>query len=68
MENIQEHLRQLLQTFPTSWMLQIHMCIDAPFEHVKEGAITQVEVVSHEVTLHRPNSLINSIYGLLKCN
>ena len=37
-KNIQEYLRYFLQTVPTSKMLQLHLCIDAPFEYFKQGA------------------------------
>ena len=38
MKIIQEHLRQLLQTVPTSKMLQVPLCVDAIFEHFKQSA------------------------------
>ena len=38
MKSIQEHLRQLLQTVPTSKMLQVPLCMDALFEHFKQSA------------------------------
>ena len=38
MKSIQEHLRQLLQTVPTSNMLQSPLCIVALYEHSKQSA------------------------------
>ena len=49
-------------------MLQLHLCIDAPFEHFKQGANKPSQVVSQKITLHRPNSPIKGMYGLFKYN
>ena len=37
-ESIQKHLRQLLQTVPTSKMLQVPLCLDTLCEHFKQSA------------------------------
>ena len=50
MKSIQEHLRQLLQTVPTSKMLQVPLRLDAIFEHFKQ-IINEVQDVSQKVTL-----------------
>ena len=71
MKSIQEYLRQLLQTIPTSKTLQVPLCLDALFEHFKpalKAQINQVEDVSQKVTLHRPNSIAKAMDGLFKYN
>ena len=42
MKSIQEHLRQLLQTVPTSKMLQVPLCLDAFFD-LSKAHINQVQ-------------------------
>ena len=66
MKIIQEHLRQLLQTIPTSKMLQVHLCFDALFGHFKQAQINQVQDVSQKVTFHRPTSVTKAMDGLFK--
>ena len=58
MKSIHEYLRQLLQRVPTSKMLQVPLCLDAPFEHFEQSANKPVKDVSQKVILHRPNSLM----------
>ena len=57
MKKIQEHLRHLLQTIPTSKMLQLHRYIDARFVILNQVQIKHVKDVGQNVTLYRPNSL-----------
>ena len=66
MKSIQEHLRQLPQTDPTSNMLQVALCLDVLFEHFKQSWINQVQDVSQKITLHRPNPGAKAMDGLFK--
>ena len=67
-KSIQEHLRQLLQTVPTSKKLQAPLCLNALFEHFKQSANKLSLGVSQKVTLHRPNSITKAMDGLFKYN
>ena len=49
-------------------MLQVPLCLDALFEHFKQEQINQVQDVSQNVALHRPNSIIKAMDGLFKYN
>ena len=71
MKIIQEHLCKLLQTIPTSKMLQfplcldaLFVCLDALFGHLSKAQIKQVQDVSQKVTLHRPYSITKATDGL----
>ena len=46
-------------------MLQVHLCLDALFEHFKQSA-NKVQDVSQKVTLNRPNSITKAMDGLFK--
>ena len=48
-KSIQERLRQLLKTVPTSKMLQVSLCLDALFEHFKQSANKPTLDVSQKV-------------------
>ena len=48
MKSIHKHLRQLLQMVPTSWMLQVPLCLDALFEHLSRAQINQVQDISQQ--------------------
>ena len=52
-ENVQEHLRRLLQTAPTSKMLQVPLYLDAFFERFKQSA-------------NNPSRKVTSMDGLFK--
>ena len=66
MKSIQEHLRQLLQTVPAFKMLQVPLCLDALFEHLRQSANKPIQDVSQKVTLHLPNSITKGMDGLFK--
>ena len=63
MKSIQEHLRQLFQTVPTSKILKVPLCFDAFFEHFKQS---KVQDVSQKIPLHRPISITKAVNGLFK--
>ena len=65
-KSIQEHLSQLLQTVPTSKMLQVPLCLDALFELLKQSVNKPSLDVSQKFALHRPNSTPKAMYGLFK--
>ena len=68
MKSNHEYLPKLLQTVPTSKMLQVILCLDALFEHFKQSQINQVQDVSQKVTLYRPNLITKAMDGLFKYN
>ena len=63
MKSIHEYLCQLLQTVPTSKMLQVPLCLDALFEHFKQSANKQSPRCQSKVTLHLPNSITKGMDG-----
>ena len=66
MKSIQEHLRQLFQTVPTSMMQQVPLCLGGLFEHFKQNANKPSLAVHQKVVLHRPNSITKAMDGLFK--
>ena len=67
MKSIQEHLSQLLQTDPTSMMLQVALCFDVLFLNILSKAqINQIQDNSQKITLHRPNLITKAMDGLFK--
>ena len=60
----QEHLRQLLQTVPTSKMLQVPLCLDALFEHFKQSTNKQSPRCQSKSYIAPPNSISKAMDGL----
>ena len=57
----------LLQTVPTSKILQVPLCLDVLFEHFKQSANKPSPFdVSQKNTLHCPNSITKAMDGLFK--
>ena len=72
MKSVQEYIRQLLQTVPTSKMLQVPLCLDALFEHFKQSANKTKSKMSvkklHCTALIQLLSITKAMDGLFKYN
>ena len=64
-KSIQEHLRQRLQTVPTSYMLQFPL---HSLKILRKAQINQVQDVSQKVTMRRPYSITKAMDALFKYN
>ena len=65
MKSIEEHLRQLLQTDPTSKMLQVPLCLDVLFEHFKQSTYAKSKM---SVKKLRCTALIQLLKRWMACS